>query len=110
VTRDDKEAYIETLSGGEKDLVAVCLRIAISRHIINMSGAGNMGFLALDEVFGSQDEGRRSELMFKLSKLSDWFRQVFIVAHNQDVEESFPNRPVISKKGLYSSINCEFAS
>ncbi|GAB1350532.1 DNA double-strand break repair ATPase Rad50 [Ignavibacteriales bacterium] len=110
VTRDDKEAYIETLSGGEKDLVAVCLRIAISRHIINMSGAGNMGFLALDEVFGSQDEGRRSELMFALSKLSDWFRQVFIVAHNQDVEESFPNRMVISKKGLYSSINCEFAS
>jgi len=110
VTRDDKEAFVETLSGGEKDLAAVCLRIAISRHIINMSGAGNMGFLALDEVFGSQDEGRRSELMFALSKLSDWFRQVFIVAHNQDVEESFPNRMVISKMGLYSSINCEFAS
>lgn len=110
VMRDDKEALIETLSGGEKDLAAVCLRIAVSRHIINMSGAGNMGFLALDEVFGSQDEGRRADLMFALSKISDWFKQVFIVAHNQDVEEAFPNKMIISKKGLYSAIDCRFAS
>lgn len=108
VMRDDKEALVETLSGGEKDLAAVCLRIAVSRHIINISGAGNMGFLALDEVFGSQDEGRRADLMFALSKISDWFKQVFIVAHNQDVEEAFPNRMIISKKGLYSSIDCIF--
>lgn len=108
VMRDDKEALVETLSGGEKDLAAVCLRIAVSRHIINISGAGNMGFLALDEVFGSQDEGRRADLMFALSKISDWFKQVFIVAHNQDIEEAFPNKMIISKKGLYSSIDCQF--
>lgn len=109
VNRDDKEVLIETLSGGEKDLVAVCLRIAISQYIIKNNGGGNLGFLALDEVFGSQDENRRGELMSSLHNISKWFNQVFIVAHNKDVEEQFPNRLVISKSGDYSKIETRFA-
>lgn len=109
VNRDDKEVFIETLSGGEKDLAAVCLRIAISQYIIQNNGGGNLGFLALDEVFGSQDENRRGELMNSLHKISKWFNQVFIVAHNKDVEEQFPNRLVISKSGNYSKIETRFS-
>ncbi len=105
VKREDKEVPLETLSGGEKDLAAVCLRIAISRHIVSMNGAGNLGFLALDEVFGSQDEGRRGELLNALQQISDKFSQVFIVSHNQDVQEAFPNRLIISKSGHYSVIH-----
>ncbi len=110
VNRDDKEVLVETLSGGEKDLVAVCLRIAISQYIIKNNGGGNLGFLALDEVFGSQDENRRGELMSSLHNISKWFNQVFIVAHNKDVEEQFPNRITISKSGDYSKIETRFAT
>lgn len=109
VNRDDNEVLIETLSGGEKDLAAVCLRIAISQYIIQNNGGGNLGFLALDEVFGSQDENRRGELMNSLHKISKLFNQVFIVAHNKDVEEQFPNRFIISKSGNYSKIEKLFA-
>lgn len=105
IKRENKDVPLETLSGGEKDLAAVCLRIAISRHIVSMNGARNLGFLALDEVFGSQDEGRRGELLNALQQISDKFSQVFIVSHNQDVQEAFPNRLVISKSGHYSVIH-----
>ncbi len=110
VKRENKDVPLETLSGGEKDLAAVCLRVAISRHIVSMNGAGNLGFLALDEVFGSQDEGRRGELLNALQQISDKFSQVFIVSHNQDVQEAFPNRLIISKSGHYSVINQKIAN
>ncbi|GAB1444186.1 hypothetical protein MASR2M39_30320 [Ignavibacteriales bacterium] len=76
-------------------LLSVC-EFAVSRHIINISGAGNVGFLALDGVLVRRMSGQ-ADLMFALSKISDWFKQVFIVAHNQDVEEAFPSRMIISK-------------
>ncbi len=110
VKREDKDVPLGTLSGGEKDLAAVCLRIAISRNIVQMNGAGNLGFLALDEVFGSQDEGRRGDLLNALQQISDKFSQVFIVSHNQDVQEAFPNRLIISRSGHYSVINQKIAN
>ncbi len=103
VTRDDKEVELNTLSGGEKDLASLCLRIAISKRISKLAGRSNMGFLALDEVFGSQDEDRREELLNALNEISKDFRQIFVVSHNQDVQEEFPNRLLISKVGDYST-------
>ncbi len=102
VTRDDKEVELTTLSGGEKDLAALCLRIAISKRISNLAGRSNMGFLALDEVFGSQDEDRREELLNALHVISEHFRQIFVVSHNRDVQDEFPTTIIVSKKGDFS--------
>ncbi len=102
VSREDKEVELESLSGGEKDLASLCLRVAISKRISALMGRANMGFLALDEVFGSQDEERREELMNALGKISVEFKQIFVVSHNQDVQEQFPNLLLINKKNGYS--------
>ena len=102
VTRDDQEVDLNTLSGGEKDLASLCLRIAISKRVSGLAGRSNMGFLALDEVFGSQDEDRREELLNALNRISREFKQIFVVSHNQDVQEEFPNRLMIRKHGDYS--------
>ncbi len=104
VIRDDIKVPIETLSGGEKDLASICLRIAISKRIAALSGRMNMGFLALDEVFGSQDQSRREELVNTLQAIANDFKQIFVVTHNQDVEEIFPSRLLIRKNGNFSSI------
>lgn len=105
VNRDANKVLLSTLSGGEKDLAGLCLRIAISKRIAALAGRENMGFLALDEVFGSQDEARRSELMSALYQISNDFRQIFVISHNEDVKESFPNRLHIRKAGKFSVID-----
>ncbi|NUM70603.1 MAG: SMC family ATPase [Ignavibacteriaceae bacterium] len=102
VSRDSKSVLLSTLSGGEKDLAALCIRIALSKRISTLAGRNNMGFLALDEVFGSQDRERRDELTRTLNTISAEFRQIFVVSHNEDVQEEFPNRLVISRKAGFS--------
>jgi len=99
VMRDGIETDVSTLSGGEKDLAALCLRIAISKRISSLAGRQNMGFLALDEVFGSQDRERRENLLLALTVISDEFKQIFVVSHNEDVQDQFPHRLTIMQKG-----------
>ncbi|MEI7810973.1 MAG: SMC family ATPase [Ignavibacteria bacterium] len=104
VTRDSSAVDLDTLSGGEKDLASLCLRIAISKRVSALAGRTNMGFLALDEVFSSQDEDRRDELLNSLLEISKDFRQIFVVSHNQDVQEAFSNRLEVKKVGNFSKV------
>ncbi len=89
---DEGEYYpIKRFSGGEIDLANLCLRIAISRAVSSMSGAGPAGFLGFDEIFGSQDGERRLEILGAFLRLQEMYRQIFIVSHVEDVKEEFPN-------------------
>lgn len=101
--QDGKEFALHTLSGGEKDLASLCLRIAISKRVSSLAGREKMGFLALDEVFGSQDEARREGLINALNFISGDFNQIFVVSHNADVQEKFDKRLMIKKEGMYST-------
>jgi DNA repair protein SbcC/Rad50 len=47
------------LSGGEKALVGLCLRIALAERAQAVAGTGRVRFLVLDEVLSSLDEERR---------------------------------------------------
>ena len=90
----DGGAYypIERFSGGEIDLANFCLRIAITKAIMELSGSGQrIEFLAFDEVFGSQDEERRHEMMLALHYLQEQFRQIYIVSHIESLRDYFPN-------------------
>ncbi len=83
---------IERFSGGEIDLANFCLRIAITKAIMDLSGAEQgIGFLAFDEIFGSQDEERRLEMMLALNYLQEQFRQIYIVSHIESLKDYFPN-------------------
>ncbi len=90
----DGGAYypIERFSGGEIDLANFCLRIAITKAIMELSGSGQrIEFLAFDEVFGSQDEERRHEMMLALNYLQEQFRQIYLVSHIESLRDYFPN-------------------
>ncbi len=80
---------IERFSGGEIDLANLVLRIAISKTLGELSGGGNIGFLAFDEVFGSQDEGRRLQIMEAFHTISESYRQIFLISHETEIKEMF---------------------
>ncbi|MCV0404540.1 MAG: SMC family ATPase, partial [Chloroflexi bacterium] len=87
---DDEKYPYETFSGGERDAIALCARIALSR-VIGGASANPPEFLVLDEVFGSLDLERRQRLLEMLGAITgadDHFRQVFIISHVDDVRTS----------------------
>lgn len=87
---DEGERYgIERFSGGEIDLANLVLRIAISKTLSELSGSGGVGFLAFDEVFGSQDEERRFEIMEAFHTIKEQYRQIFLISHESEIKEMF---------------------
>jgi DNA repair protein SbcC/Rad50 len=78
---------IERFSGGESDVASLSARVALSR-IVASRGGNTLGFLVLDEVFGSLDAGRRNNVLLALERLKRSFGQIFIISHVAEVQES----------------------
>lgn len=77
---------IDRFSGGEKDLANLCLRLAVSQ-LITESRGNSSEFVVLDEVFGSQDDERKSSILRALSKLNNQFRQILLITHIEDIKD-----------------------
>ncbi|MDA3908971.1 MAG: SMC family ATPase [Sulfurimonas sp.] len=86
---EGKKYPIERFSGGEVDLANLVLRIAISKTLTELSGASSIGFLAFDEVFGSQDESRRMEILEAFHTIKEQYRQIFLISHEMEIKEMF---------------------
>lgn len=84
---DGERRELRCFSGGENDLVHLCVRLAISEMIAGAAGGAEHGFLVLDEVLGSQDGERRALILQALAKLSRRFRQILMITHLEDVKE-----------------------
>ncbi|NIP43536.1 MAG: hypothetical protein GWO41_03130 [candidate division Zixibacteria bacterium] len=78
---------LNRFSGGEQDLANLSLRLAISK-LLAQSSRLEAGFLILDEVFGSQDSFRKENILGAIAGLQDFFRQIFMVTHVEDVKEA----------------------
>ena len=85
--RFDDSYAIERFSGGESDVASLCARVALSK-IVASRGGNTLGFLVLDEVFGSLDAGRRNNVLLALERLKRSFGQIFIISHVAEVQES----------------------
>jgi exonuclease SbcC len=85
--RFDDSYSIERFSGGESDVASLSARVALSR-IVASRGGNTLGFLVLDEVFGSLDAGRRTNVLLALERLKRSFGQIFIISHVAEVQES----------------------
>lgn len=86
---EGKKYPIERFSGGEIDLANLVLRIAISKTLSELSGSSQIGFLAFDEVFGSQDEARRMEILEAFHMIKEQYRQIFLISHELEIKEMF---------------------
>ena len=81
---------INRFSGGEIDLANLCFRIAISTELAERAGNSTGGFIALDEIFGSQDSGRKTNILEQLLVLSEQFKQILLITHIEDVRDRLP--------------------
>ncbi len=81
-----EEHELARFSGGEQDLANLCLRLAIADWVSKERNV-ELGFVVLDEVFGSQDEERRQRLLSELRALSNRFRQMFVITHLPEIAE-----------------------
>ena len=86
--RFDDSYAIDRFSGGEADVASLSARVALSKIIASRGGATTLGFLILDEVFGSLDAGRRNNVLLALERLKRSFGQIFIISHVAEVQES----------------------
>lgn len=84
---DHKFRTLSELSGGECDLVALSLRLALSQVVSQRHGSGGCGFLILDECFASQDSERREAVLSSLRNLKNVYKQIFIVSHIEKIED-----------------------
>jgi len=86
---EGKKYPIERFSGGEIDLANLVLRIAISKTLTELNGAASVEFLAFDEVFGSQDEARRMQILEAFHTVKEQYRQIFLISHETEIKEMF---------------------
>ncbi|MFH0703010.1 MAG: AAA family ATPase [bacterium] len=89
--REDHQSEIKSvISGGEEDIANLCVRLAISKMIAQRSGR-TLSLLILDEVFGSLDETRRTNVVELLNNLMNDFEQIILITHIDDIKENIDN-------------------
>ncbi|MFZ4508662.1 MAG: SbcC/MukB-like Walker B domain-containing protein, partial [Fimbriimonas sp.] len=83
---DEDEKQKDVISGGEEDIVALALRLALSELIQERQGYP-LSLLILDEVFGSLDAARRGAVLDRLVFLKDRFQQILVISHIEGINE-----------------------
>jgi exonuclease SbcC len=91
----DNDFPIDRFSGGEQDDIAVALRIALSRYLAELHNVHESTFLIFDEIFGSQDEERRNNLLVALRTQESRFPQILLISHIPEMQGEFANTLVV---------------
>lgn len=104
----DGEYYpISRFSGGEKDLINLCLRVGISRVLVSLSSQKSFAriqSLFLDECFGSFDTERRKHLLAALNQLRKYFAQIVLITHIEEIKEALPEAFLVEEQEDGSSL------
>ena len=98
---------ISRFSGGEKDLINLCLRVGISRVLVSLSSQKSFAriqSLFLDECFGSFDIERRKNLLAALTQLRTYFAQIVLITHIEEVKQALPEAFLVEELEDGSSI------
>jgi DNA repair protein SbcC/Rad50 len=103
---EGRDFYLsKRFSGGEQDLAALCLRLALARTLAEQRGT-EQSFVILDEVFGSQDIGRRRMLMEQLIELSRGeFQQIFVISHTDDIVDQCSLHIAVTRENGISRVS-----
>ena len=104
VVRDVDDDYpIDRFSGGEQDDIAVALRIALSRYLAELHQVHESTFLIFDEIFGSQDEERRTNLLTTLRTQESRFPQILLISHIAEMQGEFASTLIVEMGSDQSS-------
>jgi len=87
----DNDYSIDRFSGGEQDDIAVALGITLSRYLAELHNVHESTILIFDEIFGSQDEERRNNILTTLRTLESRFPQILLISHIGEMQGEFAN-------------------
>jgi exonuclease SbcC len=104
VRENDREYTVDRFSGGEQDDIAVALRIALSRYLAELHQVHESTLLILDEIFGSQDEERRANLLTALRSQESRFPQIILISHIAEIQGEFENTLIVQGNGPISTV------
>ena len=97
-----------SLSGGETFIVSLALALGLSDVVMSHAGGRSMEALFIDEGFGSLDDVRLDRAVEVLKSLSEGgHRLVGIISHVGRLEESIPQKLIVSSGRNGSSIRVE---
>ncbi|HPT19403.1 MAG TPA: SMC family ATPase [Methanothrix sp.] len=95
---------ISRYSGGEIDMIAVSVRVAISEYLMRFGpDEESYSFLILDEIFGSQDQEHREKMIQMLRNLERRFPQIIAISHISDVQGQFDNTLLVAEDEMGNS-------
>lgn len=94
----------ETLSGGEKFQVSMALALGLSDVVQNHAGGKKIDTMYIDEGFGTLDESVLSKAIEVLNNIAGENRQIGIISHVERLEESIPQKIVVTKTDKGSSL------
>jgi len=98
----------DRFSGGEQDDIAIALRVALSRFLAGVNEVHDSTFLIFDEIFGSQDEGRRNNLLRALRTQEAHFPQILLISHITEVQDEFSTTLMVEMGADQASTVREF--
>ncbi|BAJ50797.1 exonuclease SbcC [Candidatus Caldarchaeum subterraneum] len=101
-----REVSWERLSGGEKVVLALALRLAIGDAL----GAQRLGFFVLDEPTVHLDAEKRRRLREVLTRLGRKMPQVIVITHDEEVFEGAEARVLRFELGRGATIVSEVES
>jgi len=104
VRENDREYAVDRFSGGEQDDIAVALRIALSRYLAELHQVHESTLLIFDEIFGSQDEERRANLLTALRSQESRFPQIILISHITEIQGEFQNTLMVRGDGPISTV------
>ena len=70
-------------------------RIALSRYLAELHNVHESTLLIFDEIFGSQDEERRNNLLTALRTQESRFPQIILISHIAEMQAEFENTLVV---------------
>lgn len=91
---------VSRLSGGEKALVGLCLRIALAEQAQAIARTGRMKFLVLDEVLSSLDDERCDAVQRILADVQrrGIFEHIIMITHLDSVKQGWQANSLVVQK------------
>lgn len=86
IVMDNDEWPLAEFSGGEQDIVNLCMRLAISQIILEAKSVP-YNMMILDEIFGSQDDDRKMAIIDVVGRLKKIFPQIILITHINEVKD-----------------------
>lgn len=86
VYTDSDRRPLAQMSGGECDVISLCIRIAIAKMILDATGINEQTFI-LDEIFGALDDSRRESTCEVLQNIGSQLKKILCITHIDEIKD-----------------------